>query len=101
MMTTRTRPPLPRGESESSLFEYLASFRNVSWDERAASEFRTYLESDFRRFVLTLGLVPEGKGSLLEIGADPYFTTLLLRRFRDYDLSLTNGAADLAVGNQV
>jgi SAM-dependent methyltransferase len=49
-----------------------------------------YLHGDFRRFVYTLGLVPEGGGRLLEIGANPYFTTLLLRRFRGYELTLAN-----------
>jgi SAM-dependent methyltransferase len=100
MSSTRTRLPLPDGETETSLLAYLAGFRNPAWDDRGAAEFRNYLSSDFRRFVFTLGLVPSGSGRLLEIGADPYFTTLLLRRFRRYELSLTNGEAPAPGENQ-
>jgi SAM-dependent methyltransferase len=96
---TRTKPPIPDGETEATLLEYLGAFRNVAWDDRAAAEFRNYLRSDFRRFAFTLDLVPRGTGRLLEIGADPYFTTLLLRRFRQYELFLTNGAAPSPLDN--
>jgi SAM-dependent methyltransferase len=82
---------LPPGESEASLLEHLGAFHQRGLDERARAEFRRYLEGDLRRFVLTLGLVPDRTGRLLEVGAHPYFTTLLLRRFRNYELTLTNG----------
>jgi SAM-dependent methyltransferase len=49
-----------------------------------------YLRHDLQRFLRTLDLVPQGRGRLLEIGANPYFTTLLLKYFREYDLSLAN-----------
>lgn len=57
---------------------------------RVREELSTYLASDLGRFLLTLESVPDGTGRLLEIGASPYFTTLLLQRYRRYDLALTN-----------
>jgi SAM-dependent methyltransferase len=67
-------------------------------DERAREEFRSYLRGDLERFIRTLSLVPDGTGRLLEIGAQPHFTTLLLRRFRRYDLVLTNYYGDGTAG---
>jgi len=49
---------------------------------------------DYRRFLHTVGLVPNGTGKLLEIGANPYYTTLLLKLFTGYELSLTNYFVD-------
>lgn len=48
--------------------------------------------ADCERFLYTLNLIPEGAtGRLLEIGANPYFTTLLLKYFRSsLDMTLTN-----------
>ena len=79
--------PLPPGQSEAELRSYLGGF---SLDGAPASELASYLNEDFRRFVYTLALVPDGRGRLLEIGANPYFTTVLLKQFRKYELSLTN-----------
>jgi SAM-dependent methyltransferase len=92
-------PPLPKGHTEHALLEYLQGFEPAGSDERVRTELASYLRSDFRRFLHTLALVPDGEGRLLEVGADPYFTTLLLRRFRRYDLSLTNGFGDPVRGN--
>src|SRR3954464_7953213 len=55
-----------------------------------AAELRGYLEECFRRLLTTLELVPEGDGRVLELGANPYFLTILLRRFRRFDLALAN-----------
>jgi SAM-dependent methyltransferase len=79
--------PIPRGQTERGLHSYLSGF---SLDGAPTSELANYLDEDFRRFIYTLGLVPDKPGRLLEIGANPYFTTVLLRRFRRYELSLTN-----------
>jgi len=52
-----------------------------------------YLNGAFRRFMLTLQMVPQaanGRSRLLELGANPYFLTLLLKRFRHYELTLAN-----------
>src|ERR1700743_1612523 len=79
--------PLPPGYSEESLKRFLSTF---ALDGAPALELAHYLHEDFRRFVYTLGLVPDVPGRLLEIGANPYFTTVLLKKFRRYDLSCTN-----------
>src|SRR5690606_5286711 len=79
---------LPSGETEESLKEYLVSHSLEG--NGGKEEVKGYLEEAFRRFLYTLELVPEGSGRLLEIGANPYFMTLLLRRFRRYELHLTN-----------
>jgi SAM-dependent methyltransferase len=80
--------PLPKGETEASLHRWLQGF---SLDGAPPAELANYLNEDFRRFVYTLGLVPDEDGRrLLEIGANPYFTSLLLKRFRRYDYHCTN-----------
>lgn len=38
----------------------------------------------------TLNLIPDGTGSLLEIGSNPYFTSLLIKKFTRYALTCTN-----------
>jgi SAM-dependent methyltransferase len=78
---------LPPDETEQSLFNYLADFRH---EQGRKEELRTYLHDAFRRFLYTLQIVPGGNGRLLEIGAGPYFTSLLLRRLTDYKLEFIN-----------
>lgn len=80
--------PLPDGYSKERVLD---AFCTVSLDGSAIGELRGYAVGDCERFLHTLALVPEGNGKLLEIGGNPYFTTLLLRRFRPgYELSITN-----------
>ncbi|MCI0398720.1 MAG: class I SAM-dependent methyltransferase [Chloroflexi bacterium] len=79
---------LPAGETEASLFDYLASFAIEG--EHPAEEFQNYLRLDFKRFLYTLQMIPDGEGRLLEIGAEPYFTSMLLRKFTRYELAFTN-----------
>jgi SAM-dependent methyltransferase len=56
----------------------------------AANELRGYLNDCFRRLLTTLQFVPNGAGRVLELGANPYFFTMLLRRYRRYQLELAN-----------
>jgi glycosyltransferase involved in cell wall biosynthesis/SAM-dependent methyltransferase len=80
--------PLPSGWTEESLREMLSS---VQVEDAPVEEMRIYVTSDFKRFVYTLGLVPERAGqAILELGANPYFTTVLLSKFRDARLHLAN-----------
>lgn len=79
--------PFPLGHDQASLKEYLSGF---ALDGAPAAELYNYLNEDFLRFVHTLGLVPDGQNRLLEIGANPYFTTLLLKKFRQHDIYCTN-----------
>lgn len=80
--------PVPAGYTREGILDALCS---VTIDGSAIGELRGYAIGDCERFLHTLHLVPEGSGELLEIGANPYFTTLLLLRFRpDYKLNITN-----------
>jgi SAM-dependent methyltransferase len=80
--------PLPAGFTRERILE---TFYSVHYDGLHYPELRTYAEGDCERFLHTLALVPEGEGRLLEIGANPYFTTLLLRHFRPgYTIETTN-----------
>lgn len=80
--------PLPPGWSEEELRSLVSSVRVEDGTEE---ELRGYVEADFRRFVYTLGLVPEKSGqNVLELGANPYFTTTLLKKFRAANLFLAN-----------
>ena len=80
--------PVPSGYTKDGILEALCS---VSIDGSATGELRGYAMGDCERFLHTLNLVSEGSGDLLEIGGNPYFTTLLLRRFRPgYRLHVSN-----------
>lgn len=78
---------LPDGVTRESLHQMLSS---LSIDGAPAAELAGYLSEDFERFVLTWNLARNSTGRALEVGANPYFTTLLLRELTDLDLELTN-----------
>jgi len=82
-------PPLlfPEGQTEKSVTELFAS---VVLEGAPKQELENYWRQDWKRFVYTYGLVRGIRGPCLELGANPYFTTLLLRHFTDLDLSLAN-----------
>lgn len=82
-------PPLrlPAGFSERQLFDFVTSVRVQDAPE---TEMRAYGTHDFRRFVYTWGLAKDIKGKCLELGGNPYFTTMLLKKFTDLDISLAN-----------
>src|SRR6266513_2990795 len=69
---------LPEGASEADLRRFVFSVRPVGAPE---AEMARYAAEDFERFVHTWGLVRDLTGDCLELGANPYFTTMLLRRF--------------------
>jgi SAM-dependent methyltransferase len=79
--------PLPPGIDETALFAFLESTRVA---DAPAAEMQAYCRSDFRRFVYTWGLSRGERGQALELGANPYFTTMLLREFSPLDLTLAN-----------
>lgn len=82
------RPPLPLPEktTEAVLRQWLATVRVAD----APPEIEHYCHNDFRRFVYTWGLVHDLQGTCLELGANPYFTTMLLKQFTSLDLTLAN-----------
>jgi SAM-dependent methyltransferase len=72
--------PLPDGFTREKILDTLTA---VSVDNSARGELYGYAFADCERFLHTLALIPtEASGKLIEIGANPYFTTLLVRRFR-------------------
>lgn len=79
--------PLPAGMSESALAAFL---ERVCIMDAPPAEMLNYCRSDFRRFVYTWGLAQSLGGTALELGANPYFTTMLLREFSNLDLTLAN-----------
>jgi len=72
--------------------DYLSSFDTFSGAAR--QEGINYLNDAFQRLYTTLSLIPRAKDTsptLLELGANPYFLTILLKRFRpEQRLSLAN-----------
>lgn len=88
------RPPLslPEGVSRESLFDWLKSVRV----ENAPDSIIDYCIQDFERFVHTFGLVQRAIARTsspirgLELGANPYFTTMLLKRFTPVEWQLAN-----------
>ena len=75
---------------------------SIHVEEGPVEELKAYASDDFKRFIYTLGLVPERPGiKVLELGANPYFTTTLLSKFRDCELHLANYfAGDSREGQQ-
>ena len=83
------RRPLqfPESISEAELRRFVLSTRPVGAPE---AEMTRYAAEDFERFVHTWALVRDLTGDCLELGANPYFTTMLLRRFTPLRLTLAN-----------
>ena len=80
--------PLPPGWSDEDLRQLVSS---IQVEDGPLEELKNYVDADFKRFVYTLGLVPEEGGQMiLEVGANPYFTTTLLHKFRNAELHLAN-----------
>ncbi len=89
---------------DAELKDYLASFDLFSGAHE--EEGQNYLNYSFRRLLLTLELIPPasaGDSKLLELGANPYFLTLLLTRCHAYRLHLANffGEGHLPTGKGV
>jgi SAM-dependent methyltransferase len=83
-----SRPlPLPNGITEQQLFDFVTSVRVQDAPE---AEMRAYGTHDFRRFVYTWGLSRDVSGKCLELGGNPYFTTMLLKQYSDLDVYLGN-----------
>jgi SAM-dependent methyltransferase len=79
--------PLPQGVTEQQLFDFVTSIRVQDAPEE---EMKAYGTHDFKRFVYTWGLAKDIKGQCLELGANPYFTTMLLSCFTSLELNLAN-----------
>jgi glycosyltransferase involved in cell wall biosynthesis/SAM-dependent methyltransferase len=78
---------LPTGESLDSILSYLQKYYV---EGSTKEEVENYLKEDFKRFLYTLQLIPKESGKLLEIGANPYFMSLLVKKYTNYDLYCSN-----------
>jgi SAM-dependent methyltransferase len=76
-----------------ALARYLLSFR---WPYRHADVERELVAGGLPlwREILRLVPQPDARGRALELGSPPFHITLLLRRFRRYDLTLAGCATD-------
>jgi SAM-dependent methyltransferase len=79
--------PLPPGVDLATIE---AAFRSYSVNGEPEGHLDAYVQDSFWRFLHTWGLVRDERGAGLEIGANPYFTTLLLDEHTDLQLTLTN-----------
>src|SRR5437868_9268158 len=75
---------LPEGITASALRAWL---RTVHPAGAPPQEMASYGEEDFERFVHTWHLTAGLSGDCLELGANPYFITMLLRRFSPLQLT--------------
>lgn len=88
--------PLPEGVSRQDLFDWLKTVRVADAPESISG----YCVQDFERFVQTFGLVQRstvnstGKLTGLELGGNPYFCTMLLKKFTSVDWRLGNYFGD-------
>lgn len=83
--------PAPNGLGSYTTNELLISLKTLSIDGSDPNELSAYAQEDCERFIQTVHLIPNQISSVLEIGANPYYITLLAKWFRtDLDLSLTN-----------
>lgn len=80
--------PLPGGVGSREIV--LEMFQSVSIDGGTGDELRSYAEIDCDRFLHTLNLVRPDAKRLLEIGASPYFSSILFKEFRSANLTFTN-----------
>src|SRR5271165_1747591 len=78
---------LPTGIDLVALRTWLQTVRPVGAPKE---EMACYCGEDFERFVRTWQLADGLQGECLELGANPYFTTMLLRRFNSLRLTLAN-----------
>ena len=83
--------------------DYLLSFDIYAG---APQEARDYITEALRRFIITVRMTPDAVGpsdQLLELGASPYYLTLLLLDQRKYKLHLANffGDAFASQGQQI
>jgi SAM-dependent methyltransferase len=79
--------PLPEGVSEAELRRFILS---VCPAGAPVDEMARYAGEDFARFMHTWDLTRGLTGECLELGANPYFTTMLLRRYSPLRLTLAN-----------
>jgi SAM-dependent methyltransferase len=83
--------PIPAGQSLKSSRDLISSVRVGDGSE---AELAGYWTEAFGRFLRTLDLAGDLKGRSLELGANPYFLTVLLTEFTELDQTLANYFGD-------
>ena len=78
---------LPSGMTEDSLREVMLSFRI---DDGNRGDLDPYVHDALFRFIHSWSLVKDEKGKCLEMGANPYFISWLLRQHTDMEITLAN-----------
>lgn len=83
-----TNGPEAPSEPPSDTREWLAA----AWPADAPeAEMANYVGADLARFLMSVQLMPEEPGDVLEIGSNPYFISRLIqRRWPDVHLAMTN-----------
>ena len=77
-------------DDDASIRDYLGSFDLFVGIK---AEGFGYLFNSWRRFMITFEMIPScpaSGGRLLELGANPYFLTLMMKKLTKYKLSLSN-----------
>jgi len=87
-LSSMTPPlPLPQGLCEADVIDLFVSFE---LEGAPKDEIENYWRQDWKRFIYTFGLAADLSGECLELGANPYFTSVLLRLFSPLNLTLAN-----------
>ena len=89
---TRPAPP-PRESDPDSVGRYLLSFE---WPMQNKAVFESLVKNGMPLWLGILSMVPQPRerGRLLELGSPPFNITLLVQKFRNYELTLTAATAD-------
>ena len=92
-MSAPAAPPPVSERDPAALSRYLLSFR---WPFRNETVHHILVAGGLPLWRQVLRFVPNPKerGRALELGSPPFHITLMLQRFRNYDLSLTGFASD-------
>ena len=69
---------LPDGFTIKQIYDFVLS---VSVENGPKDELKNYATHDFYRFIYTYNLLFNEEGKCLELGSNPYFTTMLLKKF--------------------
>jgi SAM-dependent methyltransferase len=78
---------LPEGETEDSIYHYLLPF---CVEDGNREEMQNYLKEHLLRMLYTYSILPRGQGNLLEIGSNPYYMSLIIKKFTRYNLYCSN-----------
>ncbi len=87
-LTSRSpEPPLPAGVSVAELCTFMKA---ICVADATLEGLAPYIAEAFWRFVYTYGLVRDLRGKCLELGANPYYFTMLMDQFTDLDVVTAN-----------